>query len=147
MRISDWSSDVCSSDLLQALAVPLTARELPLLLDNLALWTTPAFRPLRPDSPLCGKIDLRLFFDADPSDKIVEEVEAAWARLRDLRKCFRRLEITFLGIPDDLNQYVRDPKRRDVPRKMGPNLHFMATMRECRGYRFTKLQPSELQSL
>src|SRR3546814_9364298 len=52
---------------LQAIAVPLTAGELPLLLDNLALWNTPAFRPLRPDSPLCGKADLRLFFDVDPS--------------------------------------------------------------------------------
>src|SRR3546814_4523003 len=50
---------------LQAIAVPLTAGELPLLLDNLALWNTPAFRPLRPDSPLCGKVDLRLFFRSE----------------------------------------------------------------------------------
>src|SRR3546814_7624463 len=63
---------------LQAIAVPLTAGELPLLLDNLALWNTPAFRPLRPDSPLCGKVDLRLFFDVDPSDEILEQVQAAW---------------------------------------------------------------------
>ncbi|MFC3714815.1 FkbM family methyltransferase [Luteimonas soli] len=128
---------------LQALAIPLTTRELPLLLANLALWALPAFRPLRPDSTLCGKIDLRLFFDTGPSDEIVEEVEAAWAGLHELRECFRRLEITFLGIPDDLNQYVRDPKRRDVPRKMGPNLHFLATMRECRGYRFTQLMETD----
>src|SRR3546814_3239010 len=70
---------------LQAIAVPLTAGELPLLLDNLALWNTSAFRPLRPDSPLCGKVDLRLFFDVDPSDEILEQVQAAWARFRDLR--------------------------------------------------------------
>src|SRR3546814_7939074 len=80
----------------------------------------------------------RSFFDVDPSDEILEQVQAAWARFRDLRRCFRRVEVTFLGIPADLNKYVRDPKRRDVPRKMGPNLHFLATMRECRAYRFTQ---------
>src|SRR3546814_20778148 len=64
---------------LQAIAVPLTAGELPLLLDNLALWHTPAFRPLRSDSPLCGKVDLRQFFDVDPSAEILPQVQAAWA--------------------------------------------------------------------
>lgn len=128
---------------LQAVAIPLTVGELPLLLDSLALWDTPAFRPLRPDSVLCGKIDLRLFFDVGPSEEIVEKVQATWARLRDLRRCFRRIEITFLGIPADLNQYVRDPKRRDVPRKMGPNLQFLATMRECRSYRYTQLMETD----
>src|SRR3546814_4201628 len=85
----------------------------------------------------------RSFFDVDPSDEILEQVQAAWARFRDLRRCFRRVEVTFLGIPADLSKYVRDPKRRDVPRKMGPNLHFLATMRECRAYRFTQLMETE----
>src|SRR3546814_8075385 len=79
---------------LQAIAVPLTAGELPLLLDDLALWNTPAFRPLRPDSPLCGKVDLRLFCDVAPSDAILEQVQATGAKSRDVRRCFRLVEVT-----------------------------------------------------
>src|SRR5690606_35148555 len=59
------------------------------------------------------------------------------------RSCFRRIEVTFLAIPEDLNHYVRDPKQRDIPRKMGPNLHFLATMRACSQYRFVQLMETD----
>jgi len=128
---------------LQAVAVPLTERELPQLLVNLALWEEPAFRPLRPDSPLLGQVDLRLFFDGGHSQDIMDRVHEAWERLPALRSCFRRMEVTFLAIPEDLNHYVRDPRQRDIPRKMGPNLHFLATMRACRTYRFVQLMETD----
>src|SRR3546814_20048838 len=65
---------------LQALAVPPTAGELPLFLDHLASWNTPAFRPLRPDSPSFGTVDLRQFYVVDPSDPIRNQVQAEMAR-------------------------------------------------------------------
>lgn len=136
-------SEATRSPLLRAVAVPLTASEHTQMMRNFRLWDTPAFYPLRPGSPLLGKIVLHLFFDCAKSKQITDAIELAWGSTTYLKNAFAKLEITFLGIPDDLNFYIRDPQRLDVPRKMGPNLHFLAMMRECERYRYTQLMETD----
>lgn len=131
------------SPALQAVAVPLTHAEHKLLVRNILLWDLPAFHPLRLDSPLIGKISLHIFFDGSHDAAIVEEIERTWNATRRLKNMFSTLEITFLSIPTDLNHYIRDPRRIDVPRKMGPNLHFLAMMRCCKRYRYTQLMETD----
>lgn len=127
------------SPALQAVAVPLTMGEARQFIRNLALWDSPAFHPLRLDSPLIGRIALHLFFDGERDETIVESVREAFAATTWVWRMFSGVKITFLAIPEALNNYIRDRNRIDVPRKMGPNLHFLAMMRKCRDYRYTQL--------
>jgi glycosyltransferase involved in cell wall biosynthesis len=127
------------SPTLQAVAVPLTMGETGQFIRNLALWDLPAFHPLRLDSPLIGRIPLHLFFDGERDEMIVDSVRAAFAATAWVWRMFSSLRITFLAIPKELNNYIRDRSRIDVPRKMGPNLHFLAMIRKCRDYRYTQL--------
>ena len=124
---------------LQAVAVPLTMDETQQFIRNLALWDSPAFHPLRLDSPLIGRIALHLFFDGERDERIIESVREAFTATTWVWRMFSGLKITFLAIPEMLNNYIRDRNRVDVPRKMGPNLHFLAVMRKCRNYRYTQL--------
>jgi glycosyltransferase involved in cell wall biosynthesis len=131
------------SPALQAIAVPLTIAEHRQLVHNISLWDLPAFHPLRLDSPLMGKISLHIFFDGARDASVVGEIECAWNATRRLKNMFSTLEITFLSIPADLNHYIRDPRETDEPRKMGPNLHFLAMMRCCKRYRYTQLMETD----
>src|SRR3546814_19662282 len=59
MRISDWSSDVCSSDLFQLSPVPdALLRDLPALLRRLGamLQALPSLRPLAPDAAIAVEV-------------------------------------------------------------------------------------------
>ena len=131
------------SPALQAIAIPLTIAEHKLLVRNILLWDLPAFHPLRLDSPLMGKIPLHIFFDSAPDASIVQEIERAWNATHRLKSMFSTLEITFLSIPANLNYYIRDPRKTGEPRKMGPNLHFLAMMRCCKRYRYTQLMETD----
>lgn len=124
---------------LQAVAVPLTTGEVPQFIRNLALWDSPAFHPLRLDSPLMGRIALHLFFDGEYDTSIVASVSKAFSATKWVSRIFSGIKITFLAIPTALNHYIRDPKCVSIPRKMGPNLHFLAMMRKCRNYCYTQL--------
>lgn len=132
-------AEALAQPLLQALAIPTIAGEVDVLIRNWTLWDSPAFIPLRLDSPLIGKISMHVFFDCAQDNDLIAKLTEAWNQTNRLKSIFRHLKISFLSIPTELNTYIRDPNQTDAPRKMGPNLHFLAMMHLCRGYRYVQL--------
>lgn len=128
---------------LEAVVVPLTRTECDKLIRNLKILDLPAFMPLRLDSVLVGRIALHLFFDCEYSQEIVSRLESYWEKSRFLRIIFGSIKVTFLGIPDELNFYIKDASAVDRPRKMGPNVQFLAMMNECREYQYVFLMETD----
>lgn len=126
-----------------AVAVPLTHLECEQFLEHMLVWDTPAFLPLRLDSPLLGQISFHLFFDCKFSQAIFDKLNLAWSNTRFLKVIFSDLRITFLDIPPALNYYIREKDSENISRKMGPNVHFLALAKECKEYPFTFLMEAD----
>src|SRR3546814_3881566 len=73
MRISDWSSDVCSSDLLTGIA-GLQPHEIVFLLDEAEKWVDWNRRHAKSQHPLDGLTQINAFFENSPRTLLSFEV-------------------------------------------------------------------------
>jgi glycosyltransferase involved in cell wall biosynthesis len=119
-----------------AVAVPLMAREVPQLLENLAQWTDPRTCPsLRPE--IRGTC-LHLLFSDAPSAEQLQAIARTWAEHPALGETFDGLRFTVLPIPESLNHYIRDASTSASPStKSGPNCAFLAGMAQLQDYDYT----------
>lgn len=129
-------SQVFDKPLLEAVCIPTIKKELDNLLANFDLWDRAGYFPLGLNSKLFGKIDLHILFDFAQDDEIVEKINSKYLSTLYLKNVFKSIKITFLDIPIELNAYERDKNNVDVFRKIGPNIHFLMSMLQCKEYKY-----------
>lgn len=118
-----------------AVAVPLTPREWRRQIENLSLWLDPKLRPSLGSGHQATV--LHLFFSGLTDNALERDLREAISAISELQEYFAEVRITFLGIPAEIDHYVRSTAGSDEPcTKSGPNVFFLATMAHCKEYEY-----------
>ena len=115
------------------IAIPITEREVDVVIENFSHWLNPKLYP-----SLVGNIveNVHVFLDCKERVDIIEKFERylSGGRLGHIVKNFK---LTFLGLPDSVNYYLKidDGSKRST--KSGPNIFWLSVMKYCEVYENT----------
>ncbi|MEP6967044.1 MAG: hypothetical protein ABI906_03090 [Pseudomonadota bacterium] len=120
--------------MLSAIVCPLTPRELPTALNNLAFWDT-AMPPLtRGEEAGEPRPKLVFSFNGAPDASLSEPLLEAFGKREVVKQSFEAIEVRFCDLPPQKDVYAREGEVKYAPfgRKSGPNWMFFETMKALR---------------